>query len=140
MVRRDRKLEMLASVPLFAKLDKRGLQRLGQLADEIDLPAGKVLTRQGQRGDEFFVIVDGRVRVERDGKLVAVLGSGQFVGEIALVDEGPRTATATCETDCRMILLGHREFHALLREQPDIELKILRALAERVRRLDPGTL
>lgn len=140
MARSDKKLELLAGVPLFAKLNRRGLERLGQLADQIDLPAGKVLTRQGERGEEFFVIVDGRVRVERDGKLLAVLGSAQFIGEIALIDEGPRTATATCETDCRLILLGHREFHSLLREQPEIELTILRTLAERVRRLDPGTL
>ncbi len=140
MARRDKKLELLAGVPLFAKLNRRGLERLGQLADQIDLPAGKVLTRQGERGEEFFVIVDGRVRVERDGKLLAVLGSAEFIGEIALIDEGPRTATATCETDCRLILLGHREFHSLLREQPEIELTILRTLAERVRRLDPGTL
>lgn len=140
MARRDKKLELLAGVPLFAKLNRRGLERLGQLADHIDLPAGKVLTRQGERGEEFFVIVDGRVRVERDGKLLAVLGSAEFIGEIALIDEGPRTATATCETDCRLILLGHREFHSLLREQPEIELTILRTLAERVRRLDPGTL
>jgi CRP/FNR family cyclic AMP-dependent transcriptional regulator len=140
VARRDKKLDLLASVPLFAKLDRRGLERVGQLADEIDLPEGKILTRQGERGDEFFVIVDGRVKVERDGKLLAVLGSGDFIGEIALIDEGPRTATATCETDCRLILVGHREFHSLLREQPGIELTILRALAERVRRLDPATL
>ena len=138
MANRDAKLDLLARVPLFAKLRSGDLERLGQLAEEVDAPAGRVLIRQGQRGEEFFVIADGTVRVERDGQLVATRGAGAFVGEIALIDEGVRTATVTCETACRLIVLGHREFHELMDEQPDIERAVLRALAERVRKLEPA--
>ena len=135
----DKKLELLARVPLFANLRGRDLERLGQLTDEIDVPAGKVLTREGARGDEFFVIVDGSVRIERAGAALGTFGAGEYIGEIALLDEGPRTATATCETACRLIIIGHREFHTLLAEQPDIERTLLRTLAQRVRRLEPDS-
>jgi CRP/FNR family transcriptional regulator, cyclic AMP receptor protein len=135
----DKKLELLAGVPLFANLRGRDLERLGQLTEEIDVPAGKVLTREGARGDEFFVIVDGSVRIERAGAALGTFGAGEYIGEIALLDEGPRTATATCETACRLIIIGHREFHTLLDEQPDIERTLLRTLAHRVRRLEPDS-
>lgn len=138
MAKGDAKLELLARVPLFSRLRTRDLERLGQLAEEIDVPGGKVLIRQGEHGDEFFVIAEGTVRIERDGKPVATRGPGEFVGEISLVDEGPRTATVTCETSCRLVVLGHREFHTLMDEQPDIERAVLRALAERVRSLEPA--
>ncbi len=133
----DKKLELLARVPLFSKLRSHDLERLGQLAEEVDAPAGRVLIRQGERGEEFFVIADGQVRIERDGQLVGTRGDGDFVGEIALIDESVRTATVTCETPCRLVVLGHREFHTLMDEQPDIERAVLRALADRVRQLQP---
>ena len=136
-VKGDKKLELLATVPLFARLRKRDLERVGQLVEEIDLPAGKVLMRQGARGHEFFLIVEGRVRIERDGQVLKLRGHGEFVGEIALIDEGPRLATVTCETDCRLLVLAHREFHTLLNEHPDIQLVVLKTLAERVRHLEP---
>ena len=133
----DKKLQLLATVPIFARLSRRDLERVGQLVEEIDVPAGKVLMRQGATGDEFFLIVEGSVRVERDGRILKKRGQGEFVGEIALIDEGPRTATVTCETDCRMLVLAHREFHTLLSEHPDIQLLVLKTLAERVRHLEP---
>jgi CRP/FNR family cyclic AMP-dependent transcriptional regulator len=133
----DKKLELLARVPLFSALRGRDLERVGQLADEIDVPAGKVLMRQGDTGQEFFIVVDGTLRVERDGKAVAERGPGEFVGEIALVDEAPRSATVTCETPCRLLVIGHREFHELLQEQRAIERAVLVALADRVRQLEP---
>lgn len=136
-MRGDKKLELLATVPLFSRLRGRELERIGQLADEIDVPADRVLIRQGAIGHEFFVIVDGRVRVERDGEILKTRGPGEFVGEIALIDERPRSATVTTETPCRLLVLGHREFHTLLAEQPDIQLLVLKALAERVRQLEP---
>ncbi|HXI46271.1 MAG TPA: cyclic nucleotide-binding domain-containing protein [Candidatus Acidoferrales bacterium] len=137
MASADKKLELLGRVPLFSGLGGRDLERIGQLADEIDAPAGKVLMRQGQTGQEFFVVIEGTLRVERDGKVIASRGPGEFVGEIALVDEAPRSATVICETPCRLLVMGHREFHELLAEQHAIERAVLVALADRVRQLEP---
>ncbi len=133
----DKKLQLLATVPLFARIKGRDLERIGQLVEEIDVPAGKVLMQQGASGHEFFLVVEGRVRVERDGRVLKLRGQGEFVGEIALIDEGPRTATVTCETPCRLLVLAHREFHTLLSEHPEIQLLVLKTLAERVRHLEP---
>jgi CRP-like cAMP-binding protein len=135
----DRKLELLRGVPLFAGLGNRELNELGALVDETQVAPGHVLCREGRTGEEFFVIVDGFVRVERGGRELAILGPGQFVGEMSLVDEGPRTATATATTDARLLVVGHREFHSLLDRYPTIETAILRTLAKRIRQLDPET-
>lgn len=136
---RDEKLELLRKIPLFAGLGRKELERLGQLADEVDVPAGRVLMRQGDHGDQMFVIVDGSVRVERDGELVAERGSGDILGEIALIDEGPRTATVTVTAPSRMLVVGHRDFHALMDEFPTIRVQVLETLARRVRFLDRET-
>jgi CRP/FNR family cyclic AMP-dependent transcriptional regulator len=133
----DRKLELLRQVPLFSDLNSRDLAELGALVDEVDVPAGKVLCHEGRQGEEFFVIVDGVVRVEREGRQLAQLGPGQFLGEVALIDEGPRTATATTTTNGRLLVIGHREFHSLMDRYPSIETCVLRSLAKRVRQLDP---
>jgi CRP-like cAMP-binding protein len=132
----DAKLALLAKVPLFGKLDRSSLERVGRLVDEIDLPAGKLLVHEGELPYEFFLIVDGQVRIERDGQQLSVLGAGDFLGEIALLDGGRRTATATTLTPVRLLVLGTREFHSLLAENPDIRAAVLAALAERVRTLE----
>jgi CRP-like cAMP-binding protein len=136
MAPKDPKLELLRSIPLFAGLGDPEIVRLGQLADEIDVPAGKVLMRQGENGAEAFVISSGRVAVERDGRAVAERGRGEFFGEIALLSEGPRTATVTTLEPSRLFVLGHREFHALMDEQPAIRLQVLDKLARRLRALE----
>src|SRR5918992_2674084 len=85
-VARDEKLDLLHRIPLFSGFDRRRLERLGMLADEVDVPAGKVLMRQGETGMDMMVIVDGSVSVERDGNRLNTLGPGDFFGEIALAD------------------------------------------------------
>ena len=132
----DAKVEMLRQVPLLAGLGRKELEAVAQLCDEVDLPEGRELMREGDIGDEFFLLVEGSVRVDRGGRTVATLGPGQFLGEISLVDHGPRTATATCETACRMLVLAHREFNSLMNSNADVRGRILEALAKRVRRLD----
>ena len=92
---RDEKLDLLHRIPLFSGVDRHGLERLGMLSDEIDVPADKVLMRQGEIGSDMMVIVSGTVAIDRDGERVNTLGAGDFFGEIALVDGGPRTATVT---------------------------------------------
>jgi CRP/FNR family cyclic AMP-dependent transcriptional regulator len=136
-VEKDQKLRFLKDVPLFANCSKQSLGQIARLVDEVQLPAGHVLMQQGRIGDEFFVIVDGKVRVERDGRRIDVLGPGDFLGEIALVDHRPRTATAVCETPCHLLVLGHREFHTLLADSPAIASAVLKSLAERLRGLEP---
>jgi CRP-like cAMP-binding protein len=133
----DTKLELLKRVPLFAGLGRKEIEEVGRLAEEIDVPAGRVLMREGQTGQEFFVIVNGSVKVERGGGRLATLGAGDFLGEIALIDDGPRTATATTETSSELLVLAHREFHSLMEQFPSVRTSVLQALASRVRNLEP---
>ena len=133
----DAKLELLRRVPLFSDLGKKELVEVGQLAEEIDVAAGRQLTRQGEYAREFFVIIDGAVRIDKDGTTLATLGPGDFFGEIALIDGGARTATATTDSPAKLLLVGHREFHSLMEMNSSVQTCVLRALARRVRNLDP---
>jgi CRP-like cAMP-binding protein len=132
----DQKLELLSKVPLLAGLDRHGLEEVGRLADEVDLPAGRVVARQGSSGDEFFVIVDGTVSIDQDGKHLGDEGPGDFFGELALLGRVPRTATATCTTACRLLVIGHREFHTMLADFPKIQSAVLEAAAQRILHLE----
>jgi CRP-like cAMP-binding protein len=133
----DQKLELLKRTPLLAQLGRRELEEVGRLADEIDVPAGKVVMRQGDTGNEFFVLVDGSIRIDRDGTHIRDLGPGDHFGEIALLSEGPRTATATAEAPTKLLVLGHREFHSLMSQYPSIQTSVLDCLASRLRELEP---
>lgn len=136
MAPKDPKLDLLHSIGLFSRLDRRDLERLGQLVDEVEVPAGKVLMLQGDTGSEAFVVVSGRLAVVRSGQPLEDRGPGEIVGEIALLSEGPRTATVTAAERTRLLVLGHREFHALMDEQPAIRLAVLDELAVRLRSLE----
>jgi CRP/FNR family transcriptional regulator, cyclic AMP receptor protein len=133
----DQKLELLKRTPLLADLNQHDLMEVGRLADEVDAKAGKVLMREGDPGREFFVIIDGTVSIDRGGRHVRTMGPGDFLGDIALVVERPRTATATVETDSRLIVLGHREFHSLMDQFPSIRVSVLESIALRLRDLEP---
>jgi CRP/FNR family transcriptional regulator, cyclic AMP receptor protein len=137
MARSDPKLELIRAVPLFASCATGNLRQIMSLTDEIDVPKDKVLMREGAIAHEFFIVIEGALRVERGGQLIAQVGPGEFVGEIGLVDRGPRTATVTANEPSRLLVLGHREFQSLLGTHPTIQLEILQALAKRVRRLEP---
>ena len=137
MVRPDEKLELLKRTPLLAGLGRRELEEVGRLADEIDVAAGKILMREGDIGREFFVLIDGSVSIDRGGRHVRTMAAGDFFGEIALIDEGPRTATVKADTPSKLLVLGHREFHSLMDQFPKIRMSVLEALARRVRRLEP---
>jgi CRP/FNR family cyclic AMP-dependent transcriptional regulator len=126
------KVDLIGKVPLFAGLSKRQLGQVAAIADEIDLPANKVLMRQGERGREFYVLLEGEAEVARDGKRIAARGAGEFLGEIALVSNIPRTATVTTRTPVRALVIRDVEFRALLERTPAIALKVLQALAERL--------
>ena len=131
----DERLALLSEVPLFRGLDPSHLGRLAELAAEVNAADGDVLMRQGETGDEFLVVVEGNVLVERKGRRLARLGPGDFLGEIALIDGRPRTATARADGDARLLVLDHGQFDALLDEFPGVGRHVARALVERLRRM-----
>ena len=132
LLKKNDKVGLIASVPLFAGCSKKGLEKIAKIADEIDLPDGHALTRQGASGREFFVIVSGTVEVERDGDVVASMGAGDFLGEVALLVDQPRNATVKATSPVTVLVVNDRDFRVLLRENPDIQLTILEALAQRL--------
>jgi CRP/FNR family cyclic AMP-dependent transcriptional regulator len=137
VARASAKVELLRNVPLFSDLSAKELMSLSRLMDEIDLKPGTVIIREGNTGGEFFIVLEGTIEVKRKGRRLARLGPGDYLGEIALIDHGPRTATAMVETDARLLVLASREFHSMLASDPRIENKILRTLAARVRDMSP---
>jgi CRP-like cAMP-binding protein len=132
----DRKLELLEQVPLFAGLPSEGLEEIGRITEEVDVPAGTVLTHEGRHEGYFFIIVSGTVRVERGGRTINTIGAGDFLGEIALLDGGPRTATATTESPCRLLSMTPERFHELLESSSSVRTAILEAVGVRLRALD----
>ncbi len=132
MLRKNAKVELIKRVPLFSGCSKRELDEVAGIADEIELPAGSALTREGAAGHEFLVLVDGSAEVKRKGRMVNKLGSGDFLGEIALITGVPRTATVTTTRPSRMLVITARDFKALLRRTPSLQMKVLDALAARL--------
>jgi CRP/FNR family transcriptional regulator, cyclic AMP receptor protein len=132
VLRKNRKVELLAAVPLFSGCSKRELGEIALVADEIFLPGGETLIREGERGREFLVIESGTVRVTRDGRKLTELGAGDWVGEISLVAGTPRTATVTAATPVRVLVISDRAFQSLLRDVPSIATKVLKSLAQRL--------
>ena len=128
----DAKAEALRRAPLFEGLSRKELVQLARASEDLEVPPGKVLCKEGELGEQFFVIVDGNVEVTRQGKRVATRGGGEFVGEIALLEETPRMATVTAKTPLRLFVLTRKDFRRLVGENPSVERKVLRALARRV--------
>jgi CRP-like cAMP-binding protein len=129
---KDAKVELLKKVPLFSKLNKQGLQQVAQIADELDLPAGKEMATEGDRGREFFVLLNGEAEVTKQGSRINTMKKGDFFGEIALVTKMPRTATVTATSDVDVLVISERDFDSLLKKTPEIGRSIAEALAERV--------
>ena len=132
MLHRDEKVDLIKHAQLFAQCSKHELQEIAHLADEIDLREGKEMTREGDRGREFFVLLEGEADVVKDGHTINQLSAGDFFGEIALVSDTPRTATVTATTPVRALVIVDRSFRRLLKDQPEIQSKVLAALAARV--------
>jgi len=132
MLRKDAKIELLKRVPLFERCSKRELGQIAVLADELDLPSERDLTREGAGGFEFIILVEGAADVVRDGRVVNELGPGDFVGEIALVTGQPRTATVRTRGPARVLVLAASGFRVLMREVPSIQEKVLAAVTARI--------
>ena len=131
-LRKNAKIEALKRVPLFARCSKKELGEIAQIADEIDLPEGKVLTKEGASGREFFVLLEGGAEVRRKRRKIGTLGPGDFLGEIALVTKTPRTATVKTTAPVRALVVSEQNFRRLLTRAPQVQIKVLEALAERV--------
>jgi CRP-like cAMP-binding protein len=129
----DDKVAALRGVPLFAGLDDRSLQAVAILAREISAPVGEILILEGEPGDAFYVILDGTIRVEHGDRTVRSMTAGGFLGEIALVERGARTATATCVTDCRLLEIKRHEFERLMDTMPAVHRRIRTAMERRAR-------
>lgn len=130
----DTKVRALAAAPLFEGLSRKELTQLAKITEDMEIGQGKVLCKEGTNGHEFFVIVEGTVEVTKDGRTIATLGPGDFIGEIALIQQGPRTATATAKTPVRLFALTSQGFFSMLDANPPIERKVLRTLAKRLAR------
>jgi CRP/FNR family cyclic AMP-dependent transcriptional regulator len=130
------KIAVLRSVPLFADLDERSLQAVAVLAREETHKAGEILMLEGEPGNEFFVIVDGTIRIERGERTIRSMTSGGFLGEIALFDRRPRTATATAESDVTVLVLHQYEFDRLLDTMPAVHRRVRAAIDRRERGRD----
>jgi CRP/FNR family cyclic AMP-dependent transcriptional regulator len=129
---KDGKVELISKVPLFSRLSKKEREEVARIADELDLPQGKDMAREGERGREFFVLVDGSADVFKGDKLINQMKKGDFFGEIALVTKMPRTATVRATSEVRVLVINERDFGALLKKSPEVGRGVAEALAERV--------
>jgi CRP-like cAMP-binding protein len=136
MASKKASLEHLRKVQLFSSCSTKDLERIAKAGDELPFKAGTTIVDQGQTGKEAFIVLDGTVTVRRNGKKVATLGNGTVVGELSLLDHGPRTATVICETDCTLLLITQRHFLAVVDDVPALAHKLLGSLASRIRDLD----
>jgi CRP/FNR family cyclic AMP-dependent transcriptional regulator len=128
-----RRTELLAGCPLFRGIEAADLEALAGRSSQVDFPAGHVIARQGEIGTGFFVVISGRVRVVRDGALVATLGDGEFFGELSVLDRQPRNAMVAAEIPTSCLALASWDFDAVMLAQPTLTLAILRGVAMRLR-------
>ena len=133
---RQTHLDHLASVSLFSACSKKELQAVARRSDEVTIPAGRTLCEQGAVGREAYVIMSGTAEVRRNKKKVATIGAGTCVGELALLDHQPRTASVIASTDLTVLVIGVREFAALLDDVPPITHKLMKSMASKIRELD----
>lgn len=131
----DRRSQLLAGCTLFHGIDAEGLEALADKAAQVEFPAGHVIARQGEVGTGFFVVIEGRVRVVRDGEVVATLGPGEFFGELSVLDRMPRNAMVAAEVPTTCLALASWDFEAVLLVQPKLALAILRGVATRLRQV-----
>jgi CRP-like cAMP-binding protein len=132
MLRKDAKIELLRHVTLFSGCSKRELGEIARITDELDFKPGKALIRQGEPGRQFYVIIEGAVSVVRDGEQLPTRGGSEFFGEISLVSGVPATATVTTTEPTRALVIGQRQFKALIDSSPSIHRRVLHSFSERL--------
>ena len=127
------KTDLLSRVPLFAQLTRHDLEFVASRADEVDAAAGQVLTTQGRLGDSFYVLLAGEAEVEIDGRPRRTLTTGDFFGEISMLDRGLATATIKCTTPARLLVMSHAQFRDAIKSSDGLLVKVLAAMGERLR-------
>jgi CRP-like cAMP-binding protein len=132
MLGRNVKIDLLKRAPLFAACSKKQLAKAALIADEVIFAPGDVLIHEGERGREFVAIVEGKVKVTRNGRIVPIRGGLGFVGEMALLTNAPTNATVTATSSVRALVIADYRFQELLASSPDIQLQVLQSLAERL--------
>ena len=136
-VRKSDRVELLHSVWLFERCSPKELQAIAKLATPLGADEGQVLAREGKNGGEFFVIVEGTAEATLDGVRIAELGPGQFFGEMALLDQGPRVATVVARSSMLLLVLSGGEFDELIRQSiPSVSRRMLTVLGRRLREAD----
>ena len=129
----DAKTAKLERVPLFAHCTNKQIQFIVTQVEDMDFAAGKILCKEGQSGGDFFVLLSGAADVTRKGRKIAKMTPGDFFGEIAIVDGGPRTATVTTTEPCRCLVLGPAQFQNVVHQNVDIAHSVMKALTLRLR-------
>jgi CRP-like cAMP-binding protein len=129
----DPKIRALGKVPLFAHCSRKELEFIAREGDEVDMPGGKILTREGRPGDTFYVLLDGEAEVNVDGKKRRLLKAGDFFGEISMIDRGLATATVTTLGDARLFVMSHAQFRDAIKGSEALMVKVLLAMGERLR-------
>jgi CRP/FNR family cyclic AMP-dependent transcriptional regulator len=132
VLRKNAKVDLIKSAPLFSECSRKHLNEIAEIADEIDLGEGKELTKEGRPGREFFVLIDGTADVKRGNRRINQMGAGDFFGEISLITQRPRTATVVATSPVRALVITERSFRRLLEHQPDIQGKVMSAVAARL--------
>jgi CRP/FNR family transcriptional regulator, cyclic AMP receptor protein len=136
MARHDPLIEHLTQVPLFSACSRNDLRSIARRAKDVRIAAGTTIVTEGDDGDEFFVILDGTATVRRQGRKVTSLGPGSGFGELALLETAVRNATIVADTDMELVVVGRRDFAAMLDEVPGFARKMLTGTAHRLREAD----
>jgi CRP-like cAMP-binding protein len=136
MAGKDPKIEHLRSIPIFSACGPGDLQRVAQLLDEVDIPDGRVIMREGEPASEMYIVVSGKAHADKAGRRINEFGPGAVFGEMSLIAEGPRTATVTADGPVTAFVVAHREFHSLMDGHPEFRMRVLEGLAAKVRRLE----
>ncbi len=136
---KDTKLDQLARVRLFSACSKKELTTIGRASDEVTVPDGAVLCKEGEPGHEFYLVLKGGVTVKRNGRKLNTLGPGQHFGELALLHRGPRNATVIANGETTLLVLGQREFSGVLDSIPGLAHKLLAQMAARLSEADAGS-
>jgi CRP-like cAMP-binding protein len=132
----DTKADHLSRVRMFSSLNKKELGLVSRVAELQSVDAGAEIVKQGERGHEFYLIVEGKASVRRNGRKVATLGPGDYFGEMAILDGGPRSASVVSDQPTELVVLSQREFMSVLDTVPSVSHKLLVSMAGRLREAD----